>query len=382
MANILDYIKWRGDLSFHQDSFNEVDGLILSTLAYVEFEQAGINLKTPVPKSLKEVGELFAKYCSDEKVSTGRLIPNKIIELLDEMSRCIRYQDMLLSHYVNQVDVDSEKQFSAIVIEPGDGTIFIAFRGTDDTLIGWKEDFNMCFKSPVPSQLQAVEYIDLIASNMQGDIRLGGHSKGGNLSVFASAFCRHGIEERIISVYNYDGPGFTKDVLSQMNRNESMKKVHTIIPESSVIGLLMEHEEEYDVVLSSSNGIFQHDPFSWEVMGTEFIEVDDISARAYKLDHTLSDFLVAMNAEQKRELIDSLFGVLMNTGAKTLSDISFKEMPAIIKNFHEEENENKQLVLQAIKLLMQSAYGQHFVQKKANKEDLLQAKTDHKLLLN
>lgn len=363
MANILDYIIWRGDLTLEQDPFHEVDALILSTLIYVEFENADIYLRSGKAKTVKEIGELFAKNCCDEKIETGRLIPKQIIQLLDMMSRSKRYQDMKLSRYINQVDETMEKQFAAVLIEPGDGTLFIAFRGTDDTIIGWKEDFNMCFKSPVPSQLQAVEYVDMIASGHKGFIRLGGHSKGGNLSVFSAAFCQKEVRGRIQNVYNFDGPGFTNDILSEIEKTGILSKVRTVIPRSSVIGMLMEHEEDYDVVSSTSNGIFQHDPFSWEVQGKSFVEMDVISARAYKLDHSLSDFMAHLDTQQKKELIDTVFGIFMQTGAKTLSEISIKDIPQLMKNLREEDAEKKQLLLQTFKILLQSSHVKQDVKK-------------------
>lgn len=369
MSNILDYIEWRGDLTLEQDAFCAVDALILSTIMYIEFEQLNVNLKSSVPVCLGDVGNQIAKQYNDEKLVIGRLIPKHVYSLLDVVSMSPRFQNMKLSHYVNQIDEIAEKQFSAMVIQPGDGTIFVTFRGTDDTIIGWKEDFNMCFKSPVPAQLQAVDYLDSIAGDFDMDIRIGGHSKGGNLSVFSAAFCKKGLENRILDIYDFDGPGFTKDVLTQMTKNDVFQRIHSIVPESSVVGMLMEHEYPFDVVASSSSGIFRHDPFSWEVKGKEFVPVDDISARAYKLDHTLRDFLSTYDADQKKELIDTIFGILLQTGAKTLSDLSIKDMPAMIKSIRDEESENKQVILQALKLFIQSAHLQREDLKKIEKQE-------------
>lgn len=162
MANIFDYIDWRGDLDLTQDPFNEVDSLILSTVSYIDFELIETDLKTE-KATIREAGEQFNRLHADEKIKAGRLVPDSIFRLLDVMSRTPRFRDMILSDYVNQIDEEEEKQFSAITINLGDGSYYIAYRGTDDTIVGWKEDFNMSFKAPVPSQLQALDYLEMIA---------------------------------------------------------------------------------------------------------------------------------------------------------------------------------------------------------------------------
>mgnify|MGYP000780721467 FL=1 len=255
MANIFDYIDWRGDLDLTQDPFNEVDSLILSTVSYIDFELIETDLKTE-KATIREAGEQFNRLHADEKIKAGRLVPDSIFRLLDVMSRTPRFRDMILSDYVNQIDEEEEKQFSAITINLGDGSYYIAYRGTDDTIVGWKEDFNMSFKAPVPSQLQALDYLEMIAKKKRGKFRIGGHSKGGNIAVYAAAFTGSEIQKRIMQVHNFDGPGFTKDIIDQMSQGEISERIRTIVPQSSVIGMLLEHEESYEVVASTQLGIF------------------------------------------------------------------------------------------------------------------------------
>lgn len=158
---------------------------------------------------------------------------------------------MQITNYINKIDSESEKQFSAITILMPDDTIYISFRGTDNTLIGWKEDFNMTFQTKVPSQLDAVQYVKQIAKKYKNLIRIGGHSKGGNLAVYAASFCSKTIQERIINVYNNDGPGFHEDVINNIEYKKMLPKVHTYVPQSSIIGRLLYHEENYTVVQST-----------------------------------------------------------------------------------------------------------------------------------
>lgn len=351
MANIFDYIDWRGDLDLTQDPFNEVDSLILSTVSYIDFELIETDLKTE-KATIREAGEQFNRLHADEKIKAGRLVPDSIFRLLDVLSRTPRFRDMILSDYVNQIDEEEEKQFSAITINLGDGSYYIAYRGTDDTIVGWKEDFNMSFKAPVPSQLQALDYLEMIAKKKRGKFRIGGHSKGGNIAVYAAAFTGSEIQKRIMQVHNFDGPGFTKDIIDQMSQGEISERIRTIVPQSSVIGMLLEHEESYEVVASTQLGIFQHDMFSWQLQRNAFVKVDDISASAYKVDHTLREFILSMNAEEKEEFVESFFCVLTETGAKTLSDLNLKEILAIMKRLNKEEKENKKILTQAFRMLL------------------------------
>ena len=375
MANLFDYLDWRGDLTVSQDPFHTIDSLILSTLSYIEFEKLNIEFDENASIFFREAGEQFVTMHADEKLSAGRLIPDSIFDLLDVVSRCPRFRDMRISNYVNQIDELEEKQFSAMTVEIGDGTFYIAFRGTDDTIIGWKEDFNMSFKAPVPSQLQAVEYVKKTALlHRRGKIRMGGHSKGGNLAVYAAAFSPERIRKRILQVHNFDGPGFTKEILEQAGHKAIADVVQTIVPQSSVIGMLLEHEEQYDVVVSRQIGIFQHDMFSWQLFGRDFIYVDDISASSYRVDRTLRDFILAMDKEEKEKFVEAFFDILMQSGAKTLSELKLKDIVLILKKTNREDGDHKKILMQAFRLLLATAEDTAQQQRIADMEKRLEKK--------
>ena len=229
MANILDYLKWRGDISITASPFNAVDSLILSVLSYIPFEE--IITEHPLKSnkieiSITEAAELFSKKTVDEK----KIRSEKDVELFQALAKAPRFADLPLSFYINRTDLEEEKQFSAITISLPDSTSFIAYRGTDLTLVGWKEDFNMSFLCPVPSQTEAVYYLEHVASHIKGKLRLGGHSKGGNLAVYASAFCNKKIQKRILEVYNNDGPGFDLSIIQK----EGYKRVEDQIGRAHV----------------------------------------------------------------------------------------------------------------------------------------------------
>ena len=221
MANVFDYLKWRGDLNLEKSSFNEIDNLILSRFSYFPFDNI---IKEDEVVTIKELSERF------EKTDIN----------------------MLATKYINKIETEQEKQFSAITVLMPDDTIYVSFRGTDNTIVGWKEDFNMSFKSHIASQISANEYLENIAEEFpKKKIRVGGHSKGGNIAIYASAFAKQEAKDRIINVYNNDGPGFCEDVIKTVEYQEIMPKTHTYIPQSSIIGRLMNHKEEYTIVEST-----------------------------------------------------------------------------------------------------------------------------------
>ncbi len=369
MANIMDYLQWRGDLTVKQAPFNSIDNLILSTLSYIDFEQTGLDLSGRSNVTIKEAGEKFALLHADEKMKLGRVIPDTVFELFDVLSRCRRFQYMKLSHYINQIDEIAQKQFSAITVDLGDGGFCIAYRGTDDTIVGWKEDFNMCFQSPVPSQIQAVEYLHQVALVKRGRIYLGGHSKGGNLAIYAATMCNPFVRRRIRRVCSFDSPGFTQEFLQRESYQTIAARIHRIVPQSSMIGILFEHHTQYDVVSSTQIGLFQHDMFSWEVLGDEFVYVDDISSSSTTVEHTMKEFVGAMSVEERKKFVEALFYVFEETGAKTLSQLKVKDVAAILRRMIREDHDNRKVLSQALRLLMQilEEYSQQQIMKQAEK---------------
>lgn len=322
MGNILDYLDWRGDIRLKESLFNEVDNLLLSELSYVKFDEILPGMENDAWMTVREASEIFFSRHDMEEIYADRSLLAKAPFVLKQMAETARFQDMRLSCYVNQIDEEEEKQFSALVADCQDGTFFVAFRGTDDTLVGWKEDFNMSYISAVPSQLEAVVYLEQVAKRLEGKLRLGGHSKGGNLAVYAAVKCKEEIKRQIIQVYNNDGPGFSKEMLSSEQYGRMRDRICTIVPQSSVVGMLLEHEEEYLVIKSSQSGIMQHDPLSWEVLGTRFIYLDNVKKKSRILDKTFKNWIYEMTKNQREEFVMILFHVLDGTGAKNLSELS------------------------------------------------------------
>ena len=207
LTDVFDYIRWRGDLSFRQDPPNEVDGLIFSALAYIRYcgeLEENVN-------SVKLLCDAFQDFSQHEESNTRVRVKNDL-ELFKAAANSVRFGQCALCMYKERFVPDEETQFAAVTFLLDDGSAFLAFRGTDDSLIGWKEDFNMSFQKTVPAQRLALEYAENFAAAYLMPLRLGGHSKGGNLAVFAAAGLLPNFQNRILEVYNHDGPGLSEDV--------------------------------------------------------------------------------------------------------------------------------------------------------------------------
>ena len=331
MGNIMDYISWRGDLSFEQSQFNEVDNLILACFSYVNLDgisavtkQKGIGLK----KLTKEFMKLHTMKELEADKSFIRLAPFMMME----MAKSVRFGKCVVRNYVNDIVTEAEQQFAAMEIVLEDGTSYVSFRGTDDTIIGWKEDFNLS-TGVVPAQKRAIEYLQKISEHTDGMLRVGGHSKGGNLAIYGSVMCKSA-HEKILEIYSNDGPGFSREFQELPETKEMMPKIIRIIPEYSIIGTLLEYEKEPVIVASSSKGLLQHDGFSWEVQGPALVRRDSLNKTALRFIEILHKWIDGMDMEQKRLLIEDLFATLQASGYENLSEVQsggLKSLAAMVK---------------------------------------------------
>ena len=354
MANLMDYLDWRGDLTLAVSPFNEVDALILAELSFVDFE--GIVPPPEVGRGvrLNEAAEAFFARHGGRDVDMGVLVPDGISQMLRKLMASPRFCGMTLNGYEALLDDEVEEQFSALTIDLGNGSIYISFRGTDDTIVGWKEDLNMSFLEEIPSQKQAVDYVARIARQYpEKTLRIGGHSKGGNLAVYSAAKSSGDIQERIVAVHNNDGPGFIWDISKTPGHKRIAGRIHTVLPQTSVVGMLMEHEKHYQVVYSTYDGLYQHDGFSWQVKGTQFVHLDDFSREGKLVDEALSSWADSLNSQQREALAEALYSVFTATGAKTLSELNeekLKSASAMLKTYKNLDRESRRMVSEMFKI--------------------------------
>ena len=349
MANVFDYLQWRGDLNLEQSEFNEIDNLILSRFSYFPFDNI---IKENEVVIIKELSERFEKT----DINPMHILWKDDKEFFPAMGKTERFGNMLATKYVNKIETEQEKQFSAITVLMPDDTIYVSFRGTDNTIVGWKEDFNMSFKSHIASQISAKEYLENIAEKFPNKkIRVGGHSKGGNIAIYASAFAKQEVKDRIINVYNNDGPGFCEDVIKTAEYQEIMPKTHTYIPQSSIIGRLMNHKEKYTIIESTQKGIMQHDLYSWQILGKEFITLPNVTNESEFIDKTIKEWLENVEPAKREQVINVIFEILNSTDAQTTKELRknlFSNIKVILEKYKNIDPETKEMIAQTANALI------------------------------
>lgn len=347
MATLLDYIVWRGDLSFRERPFNEVDNAILSQLAYFNYN----DVSDGEPLTLTEVYRRF--------VMLENPFEYVAIDPLPALAACAgtdRFGSVLVSDFVNIIDSEQEIQFSAVTFHLEDGSLFVAYRGTDNTIVGWREDMNISYVKESPAQKEAVSYLNRIAAAYYRPIWVGGHSKGGNLAIYAAAFCDKAVRERIIRVYSNDGLGFNRHVTSEPGYQSILPRVQLIMPEGSVICILFSNKEERELIQSTGEtGMEQHDPYTWKVLCDHFLPATEQGDNSIFLDETLALWLDNMDDEQRKTFVSSVFDVLEASGAKTLEEINRNKLiylNDILKAAARQSNEVKETVADSLRKLV------------------------------
>lgn len=346
MPNILNYIQWRGDLSFEKDQLNHVDALIFSRISYLPFEN--------IPNKISDNGIKLSKACkmlTQQENYREKLLWKEDDNLINYCAESIRFGDVKLMCCTNIINEEEKEQFSAIVLMLKPGHYFIVFRGTDNSFVGWHEDFNMSCRFPVGSQQRAVEFIEDTAQRLRGDFYVGGHSKGGNLAVYGSAFCKDRVRKRIIAVYNHDGPGFDSKTVNMKSFDVIKDKIHTYVPQSFVVGMMFEHREDYTIIKSSQKGIMQHDIYSWQLIGKELICLSSRTNSSLFFDKTFTEFADNMAVDQRAAFIDALFSLTDNLEEKNFDDLSqnlIKNSVAIFKNLKNIDSKTRDIIIRSI----------------------------------
>ncbi|MBQ9519559.1 MAG: DUF2974 domain-containing protein [Firmicutes bacterium] len=353
MPNILDYIDWRGDLTFEKDPFNEVDGLILAQLSYIIFDNV-LHEDFDHPITVRKASALYDPDKVDEKLKFYSFEKDNL--LLPAMASSKRFGNILLTGYADKTDLKEALQFCAVTCIFPDGRKFISFRGTDGSIAGWREDFNLSYMTGSPSQLLAAEYLD---KNFTAEDRLilGGHSKGANLAIYASVFCREELVKCIEKIYDYDGPGFRKDVTQTRRYKKIMNKITAIVPQTSMVGQLLDTFVTNKIVNSDENGIFQHFSYSWQVKRTRFDYADQYSRTGRYLNKVMDTWLAELDDETRKIVTDSLFDVIQASQKETLTEIEnnkFSSYTAILKAITKLSPERQKVVRRAISLLFAS----------------------------
>ena len=345
-TNLIDYINWRGDLSFSQSPFNNVDALVLNLVSFLNFENFNIDYPLDNKINIVNLIDSFFKLNPNEN-RLGLIIPSEIFLIAKSIKNCNRYANIKVSNFINKIDQSSSEQFSALVFHLDKESLFVSFRGTDDTLIGWAEDVNLLAEFPVPAQKDAKDYLNKIA-NMYPDksIYIGGHSKGGNLSVYASIYCDEITQGRIKEVYSFDGPGFMKNTLDEELFNKVKNRIYHIIPNGGIVGRLFSCDIDPTIIKSYYKGLDQHNPFSWVVERNSFKKVDAFSKNSNKIKKEIDSLIEKMNDDEKKDFAKDLNQYLDSLKQNNLIEfLNLRNVMSLLSNKYKMKHKNIRYLL-------------------------------------
>lgn len=351
MNDIFDYMKWRGDISFDQVPICDVDFAVFCTISYLpfdgivssDFREGAVNLATAIGRIIELAGPNGdgRKYHMKED-------PSFVVAVRG----CARYSSIKISGFVNKIDPVAQEQFCACTIVLPDDKIVVVYRGTDKSMIGWKEDFNLGFLNNLPAQVDAVQYLESAARCFRDRIYIAGHSKGGNLAMYAGAFAQRVVQERIISVVNLDGPGFNEEMIAKEGFNNIKPKIKTFVPQGSVVGMLLEHAEKHSIIHSNGQLLMQHSLYTWEVARGSFVPEVGLTDGSIMVDAAVKEWVRQMDIEQRSRMIDGVYELIVEAGITTVPELyEGKNLVTIVKLMNKMAPEKREVIVTGYKLL-------------------------------
>lgn len=353
--DMLDYIKWRGDLSFDERPLNEIDSLIFSTLSYEEFDWV---LFPNTSLSLNQVADLFFKKYKEEDLCKRKTLTYRSFEILKAAAYTRRYGEIILSNYVDETNEKLSLQFSAITYQHKNQWKYIAYRGTDETIIGWKENFTMLYKDEISSQRKAVEYLQNVLKQhkplSKTKYYIGGHSKGGNLAIYASAFIPQKMIKNIVAIHNFDGPGFDVNFWSIPTIKTVLPKITTFIPAASFFGRLFKHNEKIVVIKSDQRGLLQHSSFFWHIDVQQFVYEQEVSDGSDKAISRFNDLMTDYTKKERETLVEALFSIFTNLDVHSIEDlakININRVIASLKELNELDGDAKKALREILTMI-------------------------------
>lgn len=356
IATIVDYLAAHPE-GFDETPFTPVDSLVLSSLAYLDFDAYrydDVHASAGIP-----IVDIVRFTPMDDMVASGWIKASKDLPaFLEALLRCHRYADLSVGYFVNENAAVIEKQFCACTFGfDGGRSHYIAFRGTDGTFAGWKEDFNLSYRKIIPSQRSAERYVSGVLSALPatGRVFMGGHSKGGNLAEFAAATMDESGYRRIERVFNHDGPSFLHAPAPRIAQRHFKEKLHKTVPESSIFGMILEHRDDYAVVQSDASGIFQHNPFTWLVDDDDFLYQDGLNASAALFDETLDRWLRSCTPEQRETFIDTFYDLIVSSDATTWHEFQegglIGNVAGVLRDGRRLDSETKEIIAHTMRNL-------------------------------
>jgi len=352
MSTIFDYLKEVTYDSIYDRPFKELDVLALTELTYLPFGHiVPQGDTTGIPVRLSDAMELIDR-------TTDFIVSNQHLQLVDELATSKRFKNIKLLNYVDEYDPDVQKQFAAMTYRLSLDTYLVVFRGTDDTLIGWKEDFHMTYMDHVPAQKRAASYLQNIMKEFPKErFLVAGHSKGGNLATYACTYLPDSLFERVDAIYSYDAPGLNRAIIETEGYQRTSPNILRFVPQGSIVGMMLETPKEARIVKSRAIGGFaQHDTFSWKIKGNSFLLLDTLDAESLQIDKTFKNWVSTVSDEELKDFFDLFFGLILDAGIQSVDELSnvenFNKVLDILKNAQSLTDQERDMLLRLSKLLL------------------------------
>lgn len=355
MGIIFDYLDQVAYDSIYDTPFNELDMLMLTEITYLPFDQIVSDQMSPdCTCRLFEAAEKVPQDLS-------MLVTKNRLKLLEKVASSTRFKNIKLMGYVNDIDPDIQKQFAAMIFKIKPDSYVLTFRGTDDSIIGWKEDFHMTYMDQVPAQKTAVNYLRKAMDALPGQFILTGHSKGGNLASYAASQIEPEYQERIQSIYSYDAPGLNHSVITSQGYQTISDKIKRYIPQGSIVGMMLETPKQAQIVKSTAiGGLAQHDTFSWQISDQTFVLLDNLNPDSLQVDKTLKNWVDSVSDEELKDFFDLFFGLILDAGISSINDLTklenFKKILAVFENANALTDEERDMLTRLAKLLVDMRY--------------------------
>ncbi len=308
--SIIEYVLFNANKGFDELPFNNIDALIFAQLSYLDY--TGI-----VEDTRSESKGVYLHEISEHEKFSGIFVLPRTVEnntkLFNAVAYSRRYGKVRAKFYEDIFESDSDTQFCGMAfVLPGNLNV-ISFRGTDSTILGWKENCNMLYKYPVSSQEISVAYVDKVIPKLRGKVIVTGHSKGGNLAIYSSVYCKKENKKKITKIVSFDSPGFTEEFVNDPAYLATLPKISKFVPEESMVGMLLTDKSTYQVVKSDGIGFYQHDPFMWKIDGISFVPSTKIVMRAKIIDTTFNDWVFGFEPQQREQFLEAMFLLIKRT---------------------------------------------------------------------
>ena len=360
MGNLITYVQQYEAQTFQEKSLTDIDILVLTEIAYLPFDEivpSTFHITEAI--SIQQLGKEFETIKEKEHENNPFMITEERMQLLDVVSKSQRFKDIKVFGFLNDIDDERTKQFAAVCYQWEEESRWIIFRGTDESLTGWKEDFMMTYSDLIPAQTDAIEYLKKQAETFSGTLNVSGHSIGGFLSLYASAMQNEAVQNRIEQIYCWDSPGVHRSILSTEGYQRVVSKAKRYIPQDSIVGLMLESQVPYHIIESQGSGISQHSALMWNIQEDHFVELTELTKNSQLTDQTFKQWTETVPDEDLKLFFDTFFELFFEMGVETVNDVYYNfriYMQEFFKKAYQMDTEKREILLRVGRLLFQIRY--------------------------